>query len=153
MEPHILLSQLKALLARTPTWASYSPTSPEHQQWLGQAHALMSRWDETEALHITSHAALLSSLSLRNNALGEIFGLLHRAAADLELEVSAEKSRAFGSGAIYDFFIALTGVLKSAQHSLLIVDPYMDEEIFDAYLSSVPNDRARVLPRFHGQLS
>ena len=49
MDPHILLAQLNTLLARTPSFDVYTPESAIHQAWLGQAHALVSRWNPTEA--------------------------------------------------------------------------------------------------------
>ncbi len=146
-EANILLNQLKSLLARAPAaWASYSPTSTEHQQWLGQAHALVIRWNVGEATGLRIASNLLMSLSTRNDYLAQIFGILHRAVADLELQLSSSLGQAFGPGAIYDFFKALNKVLSSAQKSILVVDPYIDDTVFDTYLSSVPKGiRVRLL--------
>ena len=74
----------------------------------------------------------------RDHSLATVFGILNRAIADLELQLPATPAQAFGPGAVYDFFKALNLVISSAQSSLLIVDPYMDDTIFDAYLSDVP---------------
>src|SRR5262249_36906288 len=38
--------------------------------------------------------------------------------------------------AVYDFFKALSKVIASAAKTLLIVDPYTDDKIFDTYLGS-----------------
>jgi hypothetical protein len=75
---------------------------------------------------------------MRDHSLATVFGILNRAVADLELQLPASPAQAFGPGAVYDFFKALNSVVASAQSSLLIVDPYMDDTIFDAYLSAVP---------------
>jgi hypothetical protein len=64
-----------------------------------------------------------------------MLGTVHRALADLELRVSRDGGHAFGAGAVYDFFKALSKLLSSAQTSLLILDPYMDALVFDEYLS------------------
>src|SRR3989338_5075822 len=138
MEPHILLSQLKSLLARAPDFGNYSPGSMEHQAWLGQAHALVARWDALEAMSVKTASDFLGFQANREWNISQIFGALHRAVADLELQLHAESAQAFGPGAVYDFFKALNDVLSSAQKSLLIVDPYMDDTVFDTYLSSVP---------------
>jgi hypothetical protein len=71
----------------------------------------------------------------REMNIAQVLGSLHRAVADLELRVSQTKDQAFGPGATYDFFKALGDILSSAKSSLLIVDPYMDAQIFDTYLS------------------
>ena len=45
MNPEILLAQLRALLELAPDFETFSATSREHLMWLGQAHALVSRWN------------------------------------------------------------------------------------------------------------
>jgi len=68
--------------------------------------------------------------------IGKILGILHRAIADLELQVPSEMEINFGAGDVYDFFKALNMVIASAEQSLHIVDPYLDETVFDHYLNS-----------------
>lgn len=138
METHILLAQLKGLLARAPSFADYEPTSAEHQDWLGQAHARVQRWNAGEASSFRLAANSLVGQLMRDHSLATVFGILNRAVADLELQVPASPAQAFGPGAVYDFFKALNTVISSTQSSLLIVDPYMDDTIFDTYLSAVP---------------
>ena len=138
MDALLLLTQLKGHLARAPSFADYSATSPSHQEWLGKAHALVKRWNSTEAIYFKVSAdGLASSPMLRESNLGTIFGSLHRAVADLELTLPNSTSQAFGPGAQYDFFKALTAVVGSAQRSLWVIDPYLDDTVFDAYLSGV----------------
>jgi len=48
----------------------------------------------------------------------------------------------FGPGAVYDFFKAFRELLASANQTILIVDPYLDEQIFDAYIGSVAQNVA-----------
>jgi hypothetical protein len=45
----------------------------------------------------------------------------------------------FGPGAVYDFFKALNDLMSSATLSIFVVDPYLDDELFDSYLSAVPS--------------
>ncbi len=138
MEPHVLLNQLKSLLVRAPDFKNYSPGSIEYHEWLGKASALVTRWNNIESIGFKTAADFLGLQGNRDYNIGQIFGILHRAVADLELQLPADKGQAFGPGAIYDFFKALNVVLASAQNSLLIADPYMDDTVFDTYLSSVP---------------
>lgn len=138
MDPHILLAQIRGLLARAPSFNDYKPTSAEHQEWLGQAHARVQLWNASEASSFKVATSSLASQLMRDHCLATVFGALHRAVADLELRVPASPAQAFGPGAVYDFFKALNAVISSAQSSLFIVDPYMDDTVFDAYLSAVP---------------
>ena len=139
MSPHILLTQTKALLARAPSFSTYTPASVEHQSWLGQAYALVARWQPSEALSFKMACDFLGGFeSTRNGNVAKILGTLHRAVADLELTLPVDSRQAFGPGALYEFFKALNALVASAQRSLYIVDAYMDDSIFDTYLSSLP---------------
>jgi hypothetical protein len=138
MDPHVLLAQLRGLLARAPSFADYAPTSAKHQEWLGQSHALVHRWNAAEGSSFKFAADSLAGQLMRDSYLATVFGILNRAVADLELQLSTVPAQAFGPGAVYDFFKALNAVISSAQSSLLVVDPYMDDTVFDAYLSEVP---------------
>jgi hypothetical protein len=139
MEPHILLAQLKGHVSRAPSFADYSAASATHQEWLGRSFALAKRWNSLEATSLRIAADALASLTFRREGnLGTIFGVLNRAISDLELQLPATSAQAFGPGAVYDFFKALNSVVSSAQFSLFVIDPYLDDGVFDAYLSGVP---------------
>lgn len=138
MELIILASRIKALLANAPSFDNYSPASHEHQAWLAQAHALVAKWKPLEAMSVKTASDFLYSALTRDHNLAQIYGALHRTIADLELSLPSQAGQAFGPGAVYDFFKALNGLIASATTSLLIADPFMDSEIFDAYLSAAP---------------
>ena len=136
MEPAILLAQLRALIERTPDFDTYSPSSREHLVWLGQAHALISRWNRIEAISFKGDCGFLSNELMRVSSIGKIVGSIHRAIADLELEIPADVEVSFGAGEVYNFFQALNKVIASAETSIFIVDPYLDHTVFDHYLAS-----------------
>jgi hypothetical protein len=80
-----------------------------------------------------------------------MLAVLHRAEADLALDVPLSPQQVFGPGAVYDFLKALRELLSSATNSLLIVDPYLDEQVFDVYLSTVsPGIDTRLLASKYG---
>lgn len=140
MEPSILLAQLRALVERAPDLSVYSSTSKEQMIWLGQAHALISRWNSIESISFKSACDFLHSPVMREGSIGKIFGMLHRAIADLELDVPPNTESSFGAGDVYDFFKSLNKVIASAEKSLFIIDPYLDQTVFDHYLVSRHND-------------
>ena len=121
MEPEVLLAQLRALFERAPDFEEYSPVSKDHMIWLGQAHALVSRWNAIEASSFQSAADLLPIDLLRPNNIAKIFGIIHRAIADLELIVPDNTSTVFGAGEVYDIFRALNEVIASAEKSIFII--------------------------------
>lgn len=136
MEPEILLAQLRALIERAPDFEQYSPTSREHLIWLGQAHALISRWNKTEAISFQLHSDTLTVKGVFQMSLANIFGIIHRAIADLEFSLPPAAQVTFAAGEVYDFFRELNKVIESAEKSIFIVDPYLDHTVFDQYLVS-----------------
>ena len=48
--------------------------------------------------------------------------------------------QAFVPGKSYDFFKALSEVVDSATKSIFIIDIYLDDQIFDSYISGLPTD-------------
>lgn len=136
MEPEVLLAQLRALLERAPDFEQYSPLSREHGLWLGQAHALVARWDKVQAIMLRVAADALPMGLMRGRNVATIFGVLNRAIADLELQVPEKGKVAFAAGEVYDFFQELNKVIGLAEKSIFIVDPYLDATVFDHYLNS-----------------
>lgn len=136
MEPEVLLAQLRALFERAPDFDEYTPTSKEHMIWLGQAHALISRWNWIEASSFQSAADFLPMDLLRANNVAKIFGVIQRAIADLELQVPDATQTVFGAGEVYNIFRALNEVIASAEKSIFIIDPYLDDTVFKHYLAS-----------------
>jgi hypothetical protein len=135
MDQVALLGELRALADHIPDFNSFTSTSRPHHEWLGKVHALVNQF---EAISISGQIAYLGVPGfVRDTALSIILGALHRAIADLETKALPSPNKAFGPGAVYDFFKALRDLLASARQSILAVDPYLDEQVFDAYLSVV----------------
>jgi len=136
MNPEILLAQLRALIERMPDFNQYTPTSREHLVWLGQGHALVNRWNRMEAIGFQSASDMLPMDLLRANNVAKILGIIHRAIADLEMQVPQKDQVAFAAGEVYDFFRELNKVIGTAEKSIFIIDPYLDHTVFDNYLNS-----------------
>lgn len=96
-----------------------------------------------EAISVQTCANFLTNRLLREGNLNQILGAIYRAIADLELSLPAEAQEDFGAGEVYDFFNALNKVVRSAEVSIFVIDPYLDESVFDHYLVS-RNDEVKV---------
>jgi hypothetical protein len=142
MEPAVLLAELQALADGVPDFETFTSTSRVHHQWLGKVHALIQQFDPSEALSVSSSMGFVGIGISRDASLSQIVGILHRVIARLEAEVPQHGGQAFGPGAVYDFFKSLRDLLASASQTILIVDPYLDEEIFDTYLAAVSRNVA-----------
>lgn len=137
MDKPMLLTELKAMIASVPNFATYSPTSEEHRIWIGRARALLASWNNLAAISFDLDVPGLSSPLLKDRSLGNLLQVLYNAIGALELDVQELPPQAFGPGAVYDFMRKLRDLLSSAAKSVFIVDPYLDDEIFDAYLTSI----------------
>lgn len=137
MDKIVLLTELRALVKNMPDFKAYTPSSHDHWEWLGKAHALVAQWDRNEAFSVRSSTAYVPIDLMREANVAQILGILFRAIADLELQIPEQLDQAFGPGAVYDFLKALRDLMASARKSIFVVDPFLDEQIFDAYITSV----------------
>lgn len=143
-----LLAELRALANNVPDFQTYSPASRLHLEWLGKTSALLTLWNKDEAVTFKSAADYLAFDIMRDIGVAKLLNLLHRAIAELELQVPTLPKQVFGPGAVYDFLKSLRDLLASATKSIFIVDPYLDEDIFDSYLSAIsPSVSVRLLAR------
>ncbi|BAW79850.1 hypothetical conserved protein [Candidatus Nitrosoglobus terrae] len=104
-------------------------------KWLGEALSLISKWDQTRANKFqTVTKAMIGNLQ-RQMCYGIVLTTIREAIASLESTLPQDAGQVFGPGAVYDFFKDLNKILGKATRTVFIVDPYMDDAIFDRYLS------------------
>jgi hypothetical protein len=148
MDKVVVLTELRALANAVPDFDTYTPTSRLHLEWLAKGSALIAAWNPREALGFNNCAEFLATPLMRPGNVGRLMAILHRAIAALEYEVPSLPAQAFGPGAAYDFFKSFRELLGSATASIFVVDPYLDEKVFDAYISAVkPAVAVRLLGR------
>lgn len=152
MDKAVLLAEVRATIAAMPDFSTYTPTSRVHLEWMGRVDALLKRWNPIERIPFQTAIYLIGGPFDRNNTyLGQMLSALHRAEADLALDVPIAASQVFGPGAVYDFLKALREVLRLARNSLFVIDPYLDGQVFDTYLSTVdPRVSVRLLAQRYG---
>jgi hypothetical protein len=136
MTSRLLLEQINLLLENPPPADSRVAYERSHFQWLGKATALVGEWKPSESMAFKSAAEWAGGNLNRAFNVGQLLTTLHTAAAALEQSLPEPGGQVFGPGAVYDFFRALSDVVASATESILAVDPYMDAQVFDAYLSN-----------------
>lgn len=121
----------------TPDFHLFSSASRQHFEWLGKTHALLTRWNDAEANTFRQISGFLGTQITREGNVVQLIGILHRALADLRLNTPSKADQAFGPGAVYDFFKALKDLLSTATQSVMVVDPYLDDQVFDTYISGI----------------
>lgn len=137
MSPTEILERLKVLSDFTPDFSVYTSTSRDHQKWLGETHALIAAVDKYEAIRFGTATQSLASTFFRDNCVNTLMTTLYRIISQLQSAAPPVAKQIFGPGAVYDFMKELRRLLATANTTVLIVDPYLDDEIFDAYISSI----------------
>jgi hypothetical protein len=137
MNSAVLLAELQLMANNVPDFRLFSITSRRRFEWLGKTHALLQRWKQDEADMFKLTSGFLGTEITREGNLVQLVGILHRALADLQLKTSSKPDQVFGPGAVYDFFKALKDVLSTATQTVMVVDPYLDDQVFDTYISGI----------------
>ena len=146
MNSAVLLAELQLMANATPDFHLFSSASRQHFEWLGKTHALLTRWNDAEANTFRQISGFLGTQVTRESNVVQLIGILHRALADLQLNTPSKPDQVFGPGAVYDFFKALKDVLSTAEISVMVVDPYLDDQVFDTYISGIgPSINAKLL--------
>lgn len=135
MDDRILLAELRALVDNIPTFNQFTATSTPEQRWVAKGHALLSRYDMMTPIEFQLEVGSLTMSSLRQSTIAKMVSLLQRAIADLELRIPRNAEQVYGPGAVYDFYRALKEIMESAQSTVFVIDPYLDEEVFDTYIT------------------
>lgn len=137
MTPHVLLDGLRGLLRTQPPLEGGGNYGDEQHQWLGRASALIYEWDPAQVIGFRIEARNMAANINRHANFGLVMTTIHEAIATLENNLPADAGQVFGPGAVYDFFRALNELVGSATQSLFVVDPYMDNVVFDGYLANL----------------
>lgn len=139
MDPHTLLAKLRTHIGSAPEMRGRGQFDSERIEWLAKAAALISIWQPMQSMSFNSACDFLVGGMNREFSYATVMGTMHRAISTLEQSLPTSQDQAFGPGAVYDFFVTLRSVISSANNSLFLIDPYMDDQIFDTYLSSTPS--------------
>lgn len=137
MTPQVLLDAFRRLVREVPPLEGKGSYEATQHEWLGRATHLIRQWDQTQAIGFQVAARAMAGNLNRQMNYGTVLTMIYEATASLESDLPADTGQIFGPGAVYDFFKALNELVGSATKSVFIIDPYMDNSIFDGYLSSI----------------
>ena len=137
MDSLILLEKLRALVSAMPPLEGKGAYGQEQFVWLGRASALVSAWDTAQSFSFGLAVNGMTGNFNRAANHGIVLTKIYQAITSIEDALPRASGQAFGPGAAYDFFKALRALVGTAEVSLFVVDPYMDADIFDGYLSAL----------------
>jgi hypothetical protein len=146
VDKHVILARLRSLLDNMPVVAQQGAQPKELVEWLGRARVIVQQHDGSEGASVRHRINSLLGTGLPSTRAEEwshITLSLVSAITEIELQLpedTSEHFQAFAAGTPYDLFKEVTKALLSATQNLMIIDPYMDADIFDRYLSVVPRN-------------
>jgi hypothetical protein len=123
-----------------------NPTD-EHQEWIGQARALIAAWDEPRATAFKLDCDKALAVDYYKpmepvHALARIVSTIQEARSELRLITGGRVSASFAGGQPFNIFDELRKVIGTAQTNVLFVDPYMGADFVSRYLPHVPQNVA-----------
>lgn len=138
LAPEELYARLRALIEEMPDLAK-GPITPEIQQWLGRAAALVElTGDIVNFAQLKVCTQNLTGVLREGNA-HAIAAIVYEALAKAELNApAAVKGTFIAAGHTFDAFMAVGNVLKTAKTDIFIVDPYIDETVLSDYVALAP---------------
>lgn len=137
MTPQVLLDSLRRLIRDEPPLQGKGTYEAVQHEWLGRASHLIRQWNQTQAIGFQVAVRAMAGNLNRQMNYGTVLTMIYEAITSLESNLPADTGQVFGPGAVYDFFKALNELVGSTTRSIFIVDPYMDNTIFDSYLSNI----------------
>ena len=134
LTPEAIYLQLGALVAEMPDLA-HGPITPDMNRWLGQAALLveLANCDIATVITLKVAAQKLQSVLREQNA-QTIAVIVHQALAKAELSAPAASQGAFiTAGSTFDAISVIGKALSEAKADVLMVDPYADHKVLEAY--------------------
>ena len=130
-----------------PDLAGPGPITPEMNQWLGKAAALVEVSRDLPGLARLTVASQSLNSTLRQGNAQAIAVVVYAALARAELNAPASAQGEFiAAGDTLNAFAAVAKVLARAKHDLLLVDAYADQAIITDFVVAAPEGvRVRIM--------
>ncbi|MNJ40889.1 hypothetical protein D3C77_357940 [compost metagenome] len=140
MDPDRLYHELGYLIAEMPDWNTTQWQTPEGQQWLGRAAALIEQGGNFAEI-ATFNVATQNLHSTRSyvDHVQSMTAILYRTLARVELQASPSVRGAFiPVGEAFSAFTALAKILTGARSAVMFVDPFADANLLTDFTVLVP---------------
>ena len=139
-----LLAEVEDLLRTSPPQSAFEEReNDEVLSWLGRTKAVLTEWDWTQSVYISSYSRGLQAegISQSLNPIGSAYRgirtLLFQAQHDLRMKTLGPRTVAIPEGMPFDYFNEIRKITEMAREDLLFVDPYLDAEFVSRYLRPI----------------
>ena len=155
MKPNEALSRFTTLLHNPPDLDSLRGGSPDCEDWVAKADALLSVVTQQLTYDTSALAEFRIELervrhstvdSWRQTSKNRVFHLLKRNMERVKLAVDPSHDGSFiPVGSDFDAYTEIARIAATANTDLIIVDPYMDDKILTEFLASVEGKTINLL--------
>lgn len=133
LSPEHLLALLEETIRDTPTFAYNEPLSDAELRWLGSAEAIIEAAGSMSAL--MDFRVARQNLNSYSHSRHGLLLPLHASYSRVELSVPTSARGAFiPAGDTWNGYAALVKVIQNPCDDLLIVDPYLNSDVFIDFL-------------------
>lgn len=150
VQKQIILLKLTEALEHAPDFGdkpAMDPATPQ-RKWLSEVGALLSRLGiDKQVQYKASFAALIQYWAPAIVQIkGQVLDVIEEIKLELELDGRSEIGNAYAPGDVYRFFADLRAIINAAKEQIMVVDPYLNGDAFDAYLSQLGSElQVRIL--------
>lgn len=136
MNGNDLIQRLKTLKAKFPAADSVDIHSPDLGELFAEAEALVGVWSKSDAIDVKTKAQFLHLIGKPNYV--QIVSTISKVIHELEIKhPQSEKKQVYAAGEAYDFYSDFKTVVLSAKNHVFLIDPYINEEVFDLYVKKL----------------
>ena len=133
-----LICRLHKLKESLPDAEAIDPYSSELLSQLGEAEVLVGMYNKMDAIEINSNIKFLSNYPTHCYLL--ILKTISKTLYELEIKYPKQDTKqVYASGDAYEFYHDFKAVVLAAKQSILIIDPYINNELFDLYIEKLPD--------------
>jgi hypothetical protein len=138
LDDSVLYPAIQRLIATMPPQEAFTNRLPDIAPWVGEAFALLERWNSSRAFAFRmSIANIGTALDFGSREYPAALAILHEARYDVELRAEAPTSGFVDKGKVHDFFEHVRGLVQQAKADLLVADRYLNAEFVARYLPFV----------------
>jgi len=138
MDGRELINRLKIINSKMPSADELNPDSIDLFNLFGELEVLVGMWDQRDAIALNTKIQLFHISP--ESTYRQIIAIITKTIKAMEIKYPGIKiKQVYAAGEAYDFYNDFKSIVLSAQSSVFLIDPYINEEVFDLYINKIPH--------------
>jgi len=149
LDDAVFFPAVQRLIAAMPARDAFVARDPAIGPWIGEASALLQRWDSVRAVRFRQAVNNIgTALDFGEREYSNALAALHEARYDVELRAEVPTAAFVDKGKLHDYFKQVADLVAQAKVDLLISDRYLNADFVARYIPFVTKGaRVRLLVR------